>query len=293
MFKVPLLMFVGKTREFYEWINEKIFQRVFLFGKKFDVIIPLGADCGCAGCLNSYNLRYFSYPFDWLFKISFENRIKLIENHFDDFLVKENLVFLEKDPNAVLVDNENDYYRDVKYGTQFLHDFAHGVPLNVSYQTVKEKYDRRIYRLYNNIENAKNVLFVWRDKNVCLSNSDIENAYQRLCHVFSKQDIFFLVIENNNANDNTISKEILNSNIIKIKANIAKTLGTMPSDLVNGNKIVNHLIFRQIKCKKEPFSFKVWFWKKYIRLFCSLIRPKKKRKLIRAYLNSQLLSVKD
>lgn len=264
-----------------------------LFDTKFDIVIPLGADCACATYLNKFKLRYFSYPFDWLFKISFENRITLIENHFQNFLVKENLKFFDKDPNAILVDNENDYYEDIKYGTQFLHDFIHDLEFNQSFCNVKEKYTRRIERFYTNIDQASNALFVWRSKNIHLPNDSILAAYETICKVFSKTKIFFLIIENSNETDKQISEELLKDNILKITANIAELNTTDARQLSRGNEKINNGIFSQIKCKKPSFSFKTWFIQKYIRCFCMFIRPTKKRKLIRSYLNSQLLSIKD
>ena len=264
-----------------------------LFDTKFDIVIPLGADCSCTTYLKNFKLRHFSYPFDWLFKITFENRITLIENHFQDFLVKENLRFFDKNPNAILTDNENDYYEDTKYGTQFLHDFIHDLEFNQSFQNVQEKYNRRIERFYTNIEQATNALFVWRSKNTHLSKNSIIDAYKTICKVFSQTQIYFLIIENDERTDQQISKELLNMNILKITANIANLNTNDAKQLSLGNKNINDHIFSQIKCKKAPFSFRTWLIKKYIRLFCMFIRPTKKRKLIRAYLNSQLLSIRD
>ncbi len=265
----------------------------YILDKKFDLVLSLGSDCGCAAYLKEFKLRYASYPFDWLFKISFENRIKLIENHFKDFLVKENLKYIEKDPSAILQDSECDYYEDNLYGTQFLHDFISGVSFDISFQMVKEKYNRRIQRFYKNIQSAQNVLFVWRSKNEHLSSEKILQGYKTLCKVFPRTEIYLLIIENDTSLKKIIKTEVLETNIRKISADITIPKATDAYLLAKGNKQINDKIFSQIKCKKEPFSFANWFMKKYIKVFCMLIRPAQKRKLIKSYLQSQLLSMKD
>lgn len=264
-----------------------------LFNTKFDIVIPLGADCSCTSHLKHFKLRHFSYPFDWLFKISFENRITLIKNHFQDFLVKKNLRFFDKNPNAIFQDNENDYYEDTKYGTQFLHDFIHDLEFNQSFQNVQEKYNRRIERFYTNIKQAENVLFVWYSKNTHLPNNIIFDAHKSIGKVFPQTQIYFLIIENCETTDQPTSQEFLNHNILKITAPIATMSTSDTQPIFMENKKTNASIFSQIKCKKAPFSFRTWLLKKYIRFFCMFIRPTKKRKLIRAYLNSQLLSIRD
>jgi len=130
-----------------------------LFNRKFDLVISLGDDCACAMYLKKFFLREASYPFDWLCHATFEKRIELIVNNFNGFLKKENLRWFarsETDPH----DFKNDYYADIETGFHFLHDFKEGVPLDIAYDPVYEKYQRRIARLYYNTAKAKRILFV-------------------------------------------------------------------------------------------------------------------------------------
>lgn len=124
-------------------------------------------DCACAMYLRKSSLRDASYPFDWLCHATFERRIECLKNHFDGFLEKENMRRLDK-PTTGLRDLENDSYEDVNTGFYFYHDFKENVPFDIVFSGVKNKYERRIERLYKNIEKCKKVLFVWwsRDKRV-------------------------------------------------------------------------------------------------------------------------------
>ena len=104
-------------------------------------VVSLGFFCSVAMELERIGLRSASFPFDWLIS-DFEGVIKLIENHFDDFLAYENMAQHKLYPN---------YYKDTKYGMQFYHDFSAFRSLESQLPRVKNKYDRRIERFYNSI----------------------------------------------------------------------------------------------------------------------------------------------
>ena len=55
-------------------------------------VIPLGINCAIANYLRLYNLRKHALPFDWIVT-PIQSAIKLIDNDFDDFLCRDNLVF--------------------------------------------------------------------------------------------------------------------------------------------------------------------------------------------------------
>lgn len=125
-----------------------------MFTNKFDLVVSMGEDCACAMYLRKSSLRDASYPFDWLCHATFERRIECLKNHFDGFLEKENMRRLDK-PTTGLRDLENDSYEDVNTGFYFYHDFKENVPFDIVFSGVKNKYERRIERLYKNIENVK------------------------------------------------------------------------------------------------------------------------------------------
>ena len=54
---------------------------------------------------------------------------------------------------------QTDIYMDNKTQIGFWHDFPHAVPLKDSFSSIKKKYNRRIERLYDEINKAKDILF--------------------------------------------------------------------------------------------------------------------------------------
>lgn len=129
-----------------------------LFNTKFDLIVSLGEDCACSSYLRRFALQECSFPFDWLTNAALSMRIQLLENDFDIFLKKENLHMI---PRPVVSDVHCDYYEDKKTTLYFYHDFPIGIDLEESFSSVKEKYNRRIQRLYKMVNTSKKVLFVW------------------------------------------------------------------------------------------------------------------------------------
>ena len=54
--------------------------------------------------------------------------------------------------------DQTDIYYDRGSGIGFWHDFPHNVPLEKSYDGIKKKYERRIERLFAEIERSKDIL---------------------------------------------------------------------------------------------------------------------------------------
>ena len=63
-----------------------------------------------------------------------------------------------------------------------------------AYSQVKTKYDRRIARLYDNVNNAKRTLFVWCDPARPLSKDDRASAESRLRAAFPGKDVRLLSV---------------------------------------------------------------------------------------------------
>ena len=119
----------------------------------YDFVVSLGYDCHCATMLRKCGLRSCSSPLDWLTAAPLETRLKLVETRFAGFLEKGNMRKLEKEPNAP--GKGNDHYEDTATGLRFFHDFRETLPFDESYLQVKAKYDRRIARLYDNVEKSR------------------------------------------------------------------------------------------------------------------------------------------
>lgn len=248
-----------------------------MFTNKFDLVVSMGEDCACAMYLRKSSLRDASYPFDWLCHATFERRIECLKNHFDGFLEKENMRRLDK-PTTGLRDLENDSYEDVNTGFYFYHDFKENVPFDIVFSGVKNKYERRIERLYKNIEKCKKVLFVWwsRDKRVDVDT--ILESQKILSDSFHKP-IYLPVFEN--------SKQIgepelsyLSEFVVVCQADLVGGIST-----TMGNERVSLPVFNMIKKKGVMWQKIKFFVLKYtIRMLVVFIPVKKWRKDTRSYL---------
>ncbi|MBR3924605.1 MAG: hypothetical protein IKJ45_15915 [Kiritimatiellae bacterium] len=121
--------------------------------KSYDLILSLGGSCAVANQLKVRGLRPFSLPLDWIFCVSPDTLARLADCFRDDFarwMLPENLVEVDScDWNAHAAKYQ---YRDTFTGYRFLHDFV--TPKEVSAETVRVKYRRRIDRLYDKLQKA-------------------------------------------------------------------------------------------------------------------------------------------
>jgi len=133
--------------------------------RKFTVAISLGEVCQPAGNLHANQMRYQSFPLDWLIT-PFEGLFQFIANEGKDFAKKENLLFNITAfgiPNGVL---------DTRYGIYFYHDFEFSSKIcdnNIKkfqevevkkYDEDKTKLERRIKRFFDILHSDKKVLLV-------------------------------------------------------------------------------------------------------------------------------------
>ncbi|MBR4126196.1 MAG: hypothetical protein IKR09_01295 [Alphaproteobacteria bacterium] len=215
------------------------------FQNTFDIVISLGEDCGCASYLQEHQLRKFSGPFDWLTKASFNTRIECICNDFSEFLQKENMKIIPKNPSKT-TDEKHDYYDDEKTDFYFYHDFDAGVSFDEMYSAVKEKYDRRIKRFYQVSSYANKILFVWFSRDKKIPDEDILRAHSRLKEKLLPHSIFLLVLENGKD-----SSALLSDSVLKIRYDNASFVN--PAEEWRGNKEENDAVFSKIKISSKKY----------------------------------------
>lgn len=169
--------------------------------KKFSHFISLGYFCSVALELERMGLRSTSSPFDW-FISDFKGVIFALEKHFDDFLNYDNL-----SQNR----DSHQFYRDDKYKIAFFHEFNQYQPLSKQLPKVKEKYERRIERFYENILEPTLFIRYISDEKVTKTGKSIEldwieNNYDEIIHLIKSfnehNDIIFI------ANTGVISDKI-------------------------------------------------------------------------------------
>ena len=213
-----------------------------LFNKKFDLIVSIGEDCACTSYLRRFNLQKYSYPFDWLSNASFETRISLLVNDFEGFLNPENIEFLDIENHT-----DCDSYMDIKSKFHFYHDFKKGKTLEENYNIVKDKYNRRINRLYSQIDNSKNILFVWWSKDKIQDVEEIKNAYFSLKNKFNTKNISLLCIENSSKKEDI---DFFDGNLLILHYDNASYQHNPKWNKTMGNETNNIKVFRQIHINK-------------------------------------------
>lgn len=169
--------------------------------KIYDVIIPVGIGCTVSYHLKKNGIRECSLPFDWLYGITIEKAIKLIENSFQDFLDKDSLEFS-------YVCGPHDVYSNTKLSINFVHDFsssrAHETKskddvFNQTLMEVKNKYARRINRLYNLLSSKKRVLLMhYFDGSAPESFEFLEENRLKFCKLYPnlRIDIIYIYTQN-------------------------------------------------------------------------------------------------
>ena len=72
----------------------------------FEKFISLGWYCGTAAAMSKLGIRSFSGPFDW-YQSDFSGVLNCLDNDFDDFLEKKNLVQLDIQQFTTFLKNKN------------------------------------------------------------------------------------------------------------------------------------------------------------------------------------------
>ena len=158
-----------------------------------DLYISLGAGCSCTQALRKSHLQYYSYPYDWLFGADFIDRIKIIANDFKDWMNYEDLELIGTRENPILCK----IYKNKKTGIVFNHDFPLSKLLEDSYSRVKQKYERRIKRLINQIEASRSILFVYIEipnERREITHKDLITGYELLKKRFRNVDVNILYL---------------------------------------------------------------------------------------------------
>ena len=245
--------------------------------KKYDVIYSLGRDCSCAMYMKKRKLRMCSGPFDWLTHAGFEDRFKLMLNGFECFLDKKYLKPMPK-PSQFPSDKNNAYYENTKTGLYFWHDFPADKTFENAYDEIKLKYERRIKRFYDNIQNKNRVLLIWLSQIDYTPDDVVLKCCENFCAKTGKQ-VDFLIIEH--------KEGLYLREEYKLADNIQRYFGHLQQRDENGvlqtlgNQQLIKPIFKEVRLYL-PFSVRVK--NILIRFVCGIVPFKKWRKNIKARL---------
>lgn len=159
---------------------------------EYDCIFSIGRDCCCASYLLWHGLRKYSGPFDWITNAQWEDCAKLICNDLNDFINPEDLEPLSKRAD-MFNDDKCDYYRNKRTHYAYFHDFPAGVPVEKSYEAVKEKYLRRIERFNLFLKYSERPLLIWMCHNTKTSDEDILKHCRDICAKYGNKVQFCFV----------------------------------------------------------------------------------------------------
>ncbi len=156
---------------------------------KKDIYIPIGSHCEIASYLRHIGYRKEAFPFDWTVT-PIQSAMELINNDFEDFLKKDNLVFLEPTNRLLFKENGIDVnvcediitpVFDKKYHILFVHDFSKDA--ENEYDIVKEKYLRRVERLKEILKDKTiKINLIYDNKK---PNEWQEEQYQKANYIFN------------------------------------------------------------------------------------------------------------
>ena len=198
-----------------------------------------------------------SGPLDWLTSVPAHMRFKLILNNFDGFMNIDDFVFVEKNPN-IFNDDKCDYYKNLRTGLYFYHDFIAGAPLAESFPAVAEKYKRRIDRFYQNIHEKQNVLLVWFSHYHNTTNEQWLKFSSDLCAKI-KKNIDILIIQHME-NQHTPIKTVIAPNIVRFDLHTIEK-DNQGNNTTIGNEKLCDTIFSQDSLRVPRERRKQYFWK--------------------------------
>lgn len=240
--------------------------------KKYDCIFSFGEACLCASILSKLGLRLFSSPFDWMFGATFEERMNLLLNDFENFLNKEDMSFVcqRNKPEPC------DIYLNNRTNICFNHDFPLNVALDTSFPNVKAKYERRIKRLLDTIKNSKSVLLVFME----LPNSDKKASVESLINLMEKINSKFngpkidvlYIKHDEDMKDRTFSIESISENIT-----IGACFNRKRNSQINysGNYKNVRLLFKDIRTNSSRWDMFKYRIRKYLHKLKKILKKTK------------------
>lgn len=124
--------------------------------KKYDEAVSLGTGCQAAFQLRINGKRNVAYPFDWVIT-PFHGLVSFITNEGEDYFHQDHLSVIEILPASEHTPSML-HVVDLRYDIHSIHDFLG--PDMSNYESVKEKYDRRVQRFFKLLKSNKKVLFI-------------------------------------------------------------------------------------------------------------------------------------
>lgn len=126
--------------------------------KKYDLAFGIGFSCAVSQALRDLGLQRESYPLDWVGVPGLQAGAQMIADDFRGWFEREDLRLWDVTFSAGHIAR---IYKNIRTGFGFPHEFTNAKPFEACYGAVKDKYDRRIARLYERIGKSGHVLAIY------------------------------------------------------------------------------------------------------------------------------------
>ncbi|MDR2008492.1 MAG: papain-like cysteine peptidase [Alphaproteobacteria bacterium] len=220
----------------------------FLIKPKFkaDVIMSIGRSCRPAKNIYLCGLKRNSYPLDWMYRYNLKIATDLIANNFKDFFTEiyEDISNVKQEhPYRFIVDKKNDMID--------MHTILKETPLEAGIVESRKMWQRRIQRMYQHFDEAKNICFVmnceYKDIN------DFGYFADKISKKYPKKRILLINIINTDNDNFVIKKERLVKNIKMITAYF-RDKNNDPKDFWMGNTLLWEKVLTDAVILKQEFS---------------------------------------
>lgn len=236
--------------------------------KVYDIVYSIGYDCTAARYMGKYFLRSYAGPFDWITLCDFPTRMEYILNDFENFMNKEDMVFINRPPEHDYLNPKMIDYRNTRDNYHFYHDFPKGIDFDVSFPAIKAKYNRRIKRFDEMLKTKENVLLINLAHEEKLDNAAILKYCNAIMQKYGRTFDFIFIENDQSKEKGEIEKIELSENIIKYKVRTVdpKVKGKIPLTAEACDTIFKNL---HSKGQSKRRWLRLWhkFWVKTVSLF--------------------------
>ncbi len=229
--------------------------------KYYDLVISLGEHCATSNALRACHLQEKTLPFDWCGGVipeicgkgGLEGKVDLIINGFKDFFELEDLD--NKGRNTV-DDVKSLCVINKRTGLRYKHDFPADKPISEVYPKVKERYLRRVERLYNSINKSNRILFVFFAYDMGFKNDYLIEQQVKLQNKYPDKIIdFFYIVNNPNYQIDKYDSTELTPNVYVIYCNFIHPTNPAIPQRFNGNTKLYYPIIEDLYYTPETVNY--------------------------------------
>lgn len=207
--------------------------------KTYDFIFSLGASCAVSQSLRDAGLQFASFPFDWIASPGLMAEVEMVESGFANWFEREDLKLWDVRHEEGAVQR---VYKNMRTGFGFPHEFTNAFGLDDGYEKTREKYDRRIGRLFKTLRASKNALGIYLEVATRrrLPDDSLAEARRRLAAQFPglQLDLVYFYEDPAHRVPEVVSEM---DGVTVVRAHYGKFLGGKPMHTVDRTEIVRFI----------------------------------------------------